>query len=110
MENVQLGLIDLETGEMLFAPIEEYVEDDVGFMQMTEIAKNYGAELGRLYVTNRLTDKEMDSRIIGFVRGLSANRNLSEDEQQWLRNDTINSAIKAANGRLWAAVDSRFGI
>lgn len=110
MENVQLGLIDLETGEMLFAPIEEYVEDDVGFMQMTEIAKNYGAELGRLYATNRITDQSIDNRIIGFVDGMSANRALSAEEREWLRNDVLSSAIKAANGRLWSAVDSRFGI
>lgn len=104
MIGIQLGLIDIETGAVLVEPEEIHEEDSYSFMQMTEIAKHYGAELGRLYAAGKMTNKEIDDRIIGFVDGLSANRGLSADERAWLRNDTLNGTIRAANGRLWDPV------
>jgi hypothetical protein len=101
--HVQLGLIDTTTGEMLIAPEETIVEVEYTFRQMLEIGKNYGTGLGKMYATNRLSDQQMDSRIIGFVDGMSAVRPLSADEREWLRNDTLTAATNAINDLRWAA-------
>lgn len=104
MIGIQLGLIDQETGAVLVPPMEIHEEDDYSFMQMTEIAKRYGTELGRMFAERRLSESNVDNRIIGFVDGMNAVRLLSADEREWLRNDVLNAVIAANNGRLWEAV------
>lgn len=108
MQTVQLGLVDQTTGQMLFEPIEEYTEDSLGFKQMLEVATNYGIEIGRLRAADRLSERQVDDRIIGFVDGMKALRQLSADEQEWLRNNTFNGVVSVTNARLWAPVERKF--
>lgn len=92
MVGIQLGLIDTTTGAALVEPEEIYTEDEYSFRQMTEIAKNYGKQLGTLEIRGKLTEKELNQRIFGFVEGMSAVRPLSTDERQWLRDDVLTAS------------------
>lgn len=92
MIGIQLGLINTETGAVLVDPEEIYTEDEYSFRQMTEIAKNYGKQLGTLEIRGKLTEKELNQRIFGFVEGMSAVRPLSTDERQWLRENVLNAS------------------
>jgi len=89
---VQLGLIDTATGQMLFEPEEHIIENEHSFCEMTVIAKDYGVELGRLLRASKLTQDGLDRLIVCFVRGMSACRPLSTEERAWLADDVFNAA------------------
>lgn len=108
MQTVQLGLIDQTTGEMLFEPEECSYEDDLRLVQMLEIATNYGVEMGRLLAADRITERQVDDRVIGFVDGMKIHRQLSATEQEWLRNNIFNGAVSVTNARLWEPVVRQF--
>lgn len=93
MVGIQLGLIDTETGATIVEPEEIHTEDDYSFKQMLIIAHNYGAEKGRLLKSGKLTDKELDQRILGLIDGLAlGRRSLSAPEREWLRNTALTAS------------------
>jgi hypothetical protein len=94
MQQIQLGLVDLETGEA-FVPAREIIDEpEYSFKDLTQIAKNYGEELRRLQLAAKIDGKQLDAMVIAFVAGLQAasERELSTDECYWLKQNAFDAA------------------